>query len=171
MLLKARSVFRSLINEIEHDWIYSYKPKWTCRIFRFLKDVAYYSTKKPYYFLKWYEVLKTEYERGQHGRKIVFISWRLRDPLHINAMVREGVGRIHKPKGRKICPADDEVFRDRNYKKKLWSNKFKYIDTDYECYACLFEPVEKAYATGGEEGGFYFGTGSSWSKRERRNNV
>ena len=54
MLLKARSVFRSLINEIEHDWIYSYKPKWTCRIFRFLKDVAYYSTKRPYYFIKWY---------------------------------------------------------------------------------------------------------------------
>ena len=166
MLLKSKSVFRSLINGIRHDWVYWNQPNWRSRIFKFVIQTTRI-IQRPYYFLKWYEISNTLFQNKRYLKNgtHVFYSWKLRDPLHFNAMIRESVGRIHR---RSDCPKDDGVYRDRTFKRKIWSNKFKYVGTTWECYACLFEPVERAYATGGEEGGFYFGSNSSWSKNERR---
>jgi hypothetical protein len=152
------SVFQTLLTE----WRYSIAIRnWRTSIFRPIKRTVYNLTLKPYYYLKWFELVDAIHE----AERTIFKRWKLRDPLNIEATVRTNVNDIHS---RKDCPNDDSVIKDRVFKKYLWSKQFKYVETQYQCLACLFEPVEKFYSSGGDEGGMHFGSKASWNEIEEK---
>ena len=155
---KGLSVFQTLLTE----WRYSIAIRnWRTSIFRPIKRTVYNLTLKPYYYLKWFELVDATHE----AERTIFKRWKLRDPLIIEVQVREQEG-FHKR-----CGSDD-VVRDRVYKRYLWNplSKYKYFETSYYCNECLFDPVERYYSSGGDEGGFFFGSNSDWSEFEELEN-
>jgi len=95
-----------------------------------------------------------------------FKTWKLKDPLVIEYMIRDD----HSGTECKICPEGiDEchIIKDQLFKRKIWSNQIQYIKTEYICEDRLFNPVEKYYASCGDEGGMYFGSNAGWEEVEK----
>ncbi len=161
---RRKSIYSNLIEEWKYPILYR---SWRTAIYRPVQKIFYNLTKRPYYFLKWYEISRSS-TKNKWEHQTIFKTWRLRDPLNFNITIRQNVGKIHSHYD---CPSDDCVYRDRCFKRYLWSKKLRYQETSYTCYACLFAPVEDYYSSGGMEGGMYFGSNSSWDRNERSLNV
>lgn len=161
---RRKSIYSNLIEEWKYPILYR---SWRTAIYRPVQKIFYNLTKRPYYFLKWYEISRSS-TKDKWEHQTIFKTWRLRDPLNFNITIRQNVGKIHSHYD---CPGDDCVYRDRDFKRYLWSKKLRYQETSYICYACLFAPVEDYYSSGGMEGGMYFGSNSSWDRNERSLNV
>ena len=110
-----------------------------------------------FYPLRNFELKKSAYPR--------FITWKLKNPLVVEYMTRDIAATECN-----LCSEESDkctIIKDRHFERKIWSNQIQYKKTEYICENRLFNPVEKYYASGGEEGGMHFGSNATWEEAER----
>ena len=116
---------------------------------------------KCYYPIRNYEYKISEKVFGNRSEHLKETYWELRDPLKIKTVVKTSY---------KYCPSCAALERTkldhadllRWYERYLWSSKYTYLYTRGECEDLIFEPLERWYETGGEEGSSHFTRGDAY---------
>ena len=149
MLLKKRSLFSSLFKKLQWHWIFNPSYYWI--------NIKL----KCYYPIRNYEYKISEKVFGNRSEHLKETYWELRDPLKIKTVVKTSYKYCHS------CAALERTKLDhadllRWYERYLWSSKYTYLYTRGECEDLIFEPLERWYETGGEEGSSHFTRGDAY---------
>ena len=127
------------------------------------------NTAKHKFLMSYYDVRNYRKEISHNERRYTsrWIYWELRDPLKIKYQTRSWGYHCKECEALERDHTDHLEYR-RNFERYIWSKKINYIDTNCTCDDLLFEPLERWYGSGGEEGsGLFAGANSQWTIVEK----
>ena len=151
---KTKSVFSTLFQEWKYPIGTDTKWSWRTSLFIKIKRFNYFILFSPYYTIRNFKLESSNNRR--------FTTWELINPLKIKFMSRSSFNYCKKCNDESCC-----AIKDKYFERDILSRKIKYIKTVGTCENKLFSPYETYLGSGGEEGGFYFGSNATWTTNEK----